>query len=79
MYKFSFSIIVLLFAYTVCAKSYDASQLPIVVRNIPEWSNEYPTVINNWKGLMVKSHNGELPPLLAVVTTINGKDTKSMD
>lgn len=79
MYKFSFSIIFLLFAYTVCAKSYDASQLPIVVRNIPEWSNEYPTVINNWKGLMVKSYNGELPPLLAVVITINGKDTKGMD
>lgn len=60
------------------AKSYDVSQLPIVVRNMPEWSNEYPTVINNWEGMFVKSVNGELPPILSVVTSINGKDTKGM-
>lgn len=62
----------------VFAKSYDASQLPIVVRNIPEWSNEYPTVINDWKGMFVQSTNGDLPPVLSVVTSLNGKDTKGM-
>lgn len=60
------------------AKSYDVTQLPIVVRNMAEWSNEYPTVINNWEGMFVKSVNGELPPLLSVVISINGKDAKGM-
>jgi len=53
-------------------------QLPIVVRNIPEWSNDYPTVINNWKGMFVQSVNGELPPVLSVVISLNGKETKGM-
>ena len=77
-----FTIMILLLACTMpwrmSAKSYDASQLPIVVRNMPEWSNEYPTVINNWDGRLVNSINGELPPLLSVVTSVNGKDTKGM-
>lgn len=60
------------------AKSYDASQLPIVTRNVPEWSNEYLTVINNWKGMFVKSVSGDLPPILSVITSINGKNAKGM-
>lgn len=60
------------------AKAYDASQLPIVVRNIPEWSSEYPTVLNNWKGMFVNSIKGELPPVLSVVVTLNGKNTHGM-
>lgn len=60
------------------AKSYDVTQLPIVVRNMAEWSNEYPTMINNWEGMFVNSVNGELPPLLSVVISINGKDAKGM-
>ena len=75
-------ILILLFCIlhiNVFAKSYDASQLPIVVRNIPEWSNDYPTVINDWKGMFVQSVNGELPPILSVVTSINGQNTKGMN
>jgi hypothetical protein len=49
------------------------------VRNIPEWSNEYPTVINDWKGMFVQSVTGELPPILSVVTSLNGNDTKGMN
>lgn len=64
--------------WKISAKSYDTSQLPIVVRNMPEWSNEYPTVINNWEGLFINSINGELPPLLSVVTSINGKNAQGM-
>ena len=80
--NFSLNLIVFLVCVVVpwnlLGKSYDASQLPIVVRNLPEWSNEYPTVINNWEGMFVNSVNGELPPLLSVVISINGKDAKGM-
>ena len=75
-------LVMLLFVYilpnTATAKKYDASQLPIVVRNVPEWSGEYLTVINNWKGKMVRSVKGELPPLLSVITSINGNDARGM-
>lgn len=63
---------------TIYAKAYEVSQLPIVVRVIPEWTNEYPTVINNWNGIFVSSVQGELPPILSVVTSINGCSTKGM-
>jgi hypothetical protein len=82
MKKVSCLILILLLSLIhvhVFAKSYDASQLPIVVRNIPEWSNEYPTVINDWKGMFVQSVTGELPPVLSVVISLNGKDTKGMN
>ena len=62
----------------IYVKAYEVSQLPIVVRTKPEWSDEYPTVINNWKGMLVTSVKGELPPLLSVVTSINGRSTKEM-
>ncbi|MBQ5917591.1 MAG: hypothetical protein IIW92_03365 [Lachnospiraceae bacterium] len=62
----------------VLAKHYEVSQLPIVVRNITEWSAEYPTVINNWKGMFVQSVKGDLPEVLSVVVALNGKDTKGM-
>lgn len=76
-----FVLVFLLASLGICetpAKSYDATQLPLVVRNMPEWSNEYPTVINNWDGMTLTSLEGELPPLLSVVTSINGTDTKNM-
>ena len=79
IFLFSFlSIFICLTPLNMSAASYDASQLPIVVREMPEWSNEYPTVINNWDGKLVNSVNGELPPILSVVGSINGKDTKGM-
>ena len=61
------------------AKNYNVSQLPIVTRIVPEWSMEYPTVINNWDGMFINSVQGELPPVLSVVTSINGRDTRGMD
>lgn len=63
----------------VLAKHYETAELPIVVRVVPEWCGEYPTVINNWKGLFIKSVKGNLPPLLSVIVSINGKDTKGMN
>lgn len=80
--KFNFTIFVLLLGCFLPSNSlakYDASQLPIVVRNLPEWSNEYLTVINNWDGMVANSIEGQLPPLLSVVISINGKNTKGMD
>ncbi len=74
-------VVFLIFGFAHCkiqAKSYDVTQLPIVVRNMPEWSNEYPTVINNWEGQFINSVNGNLPPLLSVITSINGNDTKGI-
>lgn len=68
----------LLIQMKVFGTSFESSQLPIVVRNIPEWSNEYPTVINNWKGMLVRSVNGELPPVLSVIVKLNGKNTSGM-
>ena len=62
----------------IYVKAYEVSQLPIVIRTVPEWSDEYPTVINNWRGLLVTSVKGELPPLLSIVTSINGRTTKGM-
>lgn len=81
MKKVSIFIFILLlscFHSNVFARSYDVSQLPIVVRNIPEWSNEYPTVINDWEGMFVQSVTGELPSVLSVVISLNGKETKGM-
>lgn len=78
MKKVSLFIFLLLGIINLSAKSYDVSQLPIVVRNVPEWSNEYPTVINNWKGMFVRSVKGEIPPILSVVVSLNGKDTKGI-
>lgn len=60
------------------AQPYDYSQLPIVVRNVPEWCSDYPTVINNWNGMFIRSIEGTLPPVLSVVTSINGNSTKGM-
>lgn len=76
------SILVFLLVCLLPSKTlakYDSSQLPLVVRNLPEWSNEYPTVINNWDGMVANSVKGQLPPLLSVVVSINGKDTKGMN
>lgn len=67
-----------LMACNVYAKQYEMSQLPIVVRNLPEWNNEYPTVINNWNGKFLQSIDGELPELLSVIVALNGKDTKGI-
>lgn len=76
---------VLLFAvFCVCnvfnasAKRYSDDQLPVVVRNLQEWSWEYPTVVNNWNGLFVTNVTGELPQMMSVITSINGKSTKGM-
>ena len=65
--------------WTASARNYNRAHLPLVVRVMPEWSNEYPTVINNWDGLFLNSFKGELPPLLSVVVSIDGKDTKGMN
>lgn len=73
-----FMLFVCMLQATIYAKAYEVSQLPIVVRVIPEWTNEYPTVINNWNGIFVSSVQGELPPILSVVTSINGCSTKGM-
>lgn len=83
MDKLRFAIFFILFGcISPCAihsKSYDASQLPIVVRNVPEWSNKYLTVINDWEGMFVRSVQGELPPVLSVIASINGKDATGMN
>ena len=73
-----FLLFLFLFEGQVRAEAFDVSQLPIVVRTMPEWMKNYPTVINNWDGKFITSVEGELPPLLSVITSINGKDTKGM-
>ena len=60
------------------AKTYSAPELPLVVKIMPEWSNEYPTVTNNWEGMLSQTMSGEIPPLLSVITALNGKDTRGM-
>lgn len=62
----------------IIAKDYAEDELPIVVKNLQEWSADYPTVINNWDGMLVQSIEGNFPPILSIVTSINGRDTKGM-
>lgn len=60
------------------AGNYSEESLPIVVKNINEWSKEFPTVINNWNGMLTTSISGTLPPVLSVITSINGISTNGM-
>lgn len=64
--------------FNVYARNYVVSELPIVVRYITEWTADYPTVINNWNGMFVEKVNGNMPPIMSVVVSINGQDTKGM-
>ena len=60
-------------------KHYSEEQLPVVVKCVDEWSNDYLTVINNWNGILIDSLEGELPPVMSIITSINGKNAKGME
>lgn len=79
--KFKLIIVIvfgLLSISSATARAYVEDELPIVVKNIQEWSADYPTVANNWDGMLVQSLEGELPPILSIITSINGMNTKGM-
>lgn len=48
------------------------------VRRFKQWGHKYLTVTNNWDGLFADVVSGELPPLLSLVTAIDGESTESM-
>ncbi len=58
--------------------NYTENQNFIEVVRFEQWGRDYLTVANNWDGLCSEVVKGELPPLLAVVTAINGITTKDM-
>lgn len=71
-------IVSLLSTIEMTARNYTEDELPVVVKNIQEWSADYPTVANNWDGMLVQSLDGTLPPILSIITSINGTSTKGM-
>lgn len=48
------------------------------VKRFNQWARDYLTVTNNWNGILCTATEGELPPVLSVITSINGKSTKDM-
>lgn len=54
------------------------AQHKIEVKRLRQWGHEYFTVTNNWNGIFVSPIKGEVPPVLAVITEINGEMTKDM-
>lgn len=50
----------------------------VEVRRFSQWAHEYLTVTNNWNGFFANVTNGELPPCLSVIISVNGQSTKDM-
>lgn len=57
---------------------YCAAQNPIEVQRFKQWGHDYLTVTNTWNGIYATAIDGELPPLLSVVTEIMGESTQNM-
>ena len=70
--------LILLAGLLCCLTGLYAQDHKLEVRNLKKWGHQYLTVTNNWNGLLVTPIEGELPPLLAVITEINGKSTEGM-
>ena len=63
---------------TMLSCLYCAAQNPIEVQRFKQWGHEYLTVTNTWNGLFATAKDGELPPLLSVITEVMGESTKEM-
>lgn len=70
--RFLSCVMLSLFAMVVLATN------PLEVKRFKQWGHEYLTVSNNWNGLFAEVESGELPPVMALITAINGQSTKSM-
>ena len=68
----------LLLLCTMLSYMYCAAQNPIEVQRFKQWGHDYLTVTNNWNGIYATAIDGELPPLLSVVTEIMGESTQNM-
>lgn len=71
----SFFIPQMLYSQT---SGFSEEELPILVKRLYQWSKDYPTVTNNWNGMLATVESGEIPTILSVITEINGKSTKNM-
>ncbi len=54
------------------------SQSVLEVKRFEQWGRDYLTVTNNWDGLISTVTSGELPPVMSVITSVNGVSTKEM-
>lgn len=70
--------LILLAGFLCCLTGLYAQEHSLEVRNLKKWGHQYLTVTNNWNGLFVTVAEGELPPLLSVITEINGTSTEGM-
>lgn len=57
---------------------YCVAQNLIEVQRFKQWGHDYLTVTNTWNGIYATAIDGELPPLLSVVTEIMGESTQNM-
>jgi len=77
LFAFMKRYICLLLTVLFCYSSIHA-ETAIEVRRFSQWAHEYLTVTNNWNGLCANVTNGELPPCLSVIISVNGQSTKDM-
>lgn len=50
----------------------------IEVQRFKQWGHKYLTVTNNWDGLFMEVISGEMPPVMSLVTAVNGESAESM-
>lgn len=63
---------------TMLSLVHSTAQNLIEVQRFKQWGHEYLTVTNTWNGIYAKAIDGEVPPLLSVVTEVMGETTKGM-
>lgn len=68
----------LLLLCTMLSCVYCVAQNPIEVQRFKQWGHEYLTVTNTWNGIFATAVEGELPPLLSVITEVMGESTSGM-
>lgn len=68
----------LLLLYAMLSFVYCVAQNPIEVQRFKQWGHEYLTVTNTWNGIFATPIDGEIPPLLSVITEVMGESTKGM-
>lgn len=78
MKKKIFSTVATLIVATAFSAVVNAQEHSIEVQRFDQWGHDYLTVTNTWNGFYLSAVNGEIPPVLAVVTEVNGESTKDM-
>ena len=73
MKKILFSLLALC---TLCTTA--MAENAIEAKRFKQWGRQYLTLTNNWDGLLCTTVSGELPPVLSLITSINGQSTDDM-